>query len=64
MVSITMSARGMAGDHPDERPWRPTNAAGQAARGRPPSPLLGVRYVMAAWWIAFGSCLLQQWACG
>jgi hypothetical protein len=65
MVSITMSARGvpdvMTQDH--QRP-RVDPALGRTARGRPPSPLFGVSTVMAVWWIAFGSALLQQWACG
>lgn len=65
MVSMTMSARGvpdvMAHDH---RPRREDPALGRTARGRPPSPLFGASTVMAVWWIAFGSALLQQWACG
>ena len=65
MVSITMSARGVPDvvteDH--GRVWVDARL-GRTARGRPPSPLLGVNTVMAVWWIAFGSALLQQWACG
>jgi hypothetical protein len=64
MVSLTMSARGVTAGHEavGGRPW--WRGRGETARGRPPSPLLGAGYVMAAWWIAFGSALLQQWACG
>jgi hypothetical protein len=60
MVSLTMSARGVADAGPGDRaPWR---ARQETARGRPPSPLIGVGYVMAVWWIAFGSGVLQRLA--
>ncbi len=65
MVSLTMSARGVAGAEVDDRRGLgATIRLGRTARGRPSSPLLGVHYVVAMWWVAFGSALLQQWACG
>ncbi len=58
MVSLTMSARGVAmGRDEDDGPRR---APAETARGRPPSPLIGVGYVVAVWWVAFGAAVLQR----
>lgn len=35
--------------------------AGDTARGRPPSPYIGARTIVAMQWVVFGSCMLQ-WA--
>jgi len=59
-----MAARGMAAPRPGSaEPWT-VGHLGRTARGRPPSPLIGAGYVWAVQWIALGSALLQQWACG
>lgn len=39
-----------------------SGAAGLTDRGRPP-PVIGMRLVVAMWWVAFGSAALQL-ACG
>lgn len=63
MVSLTMSVRGVGELPPDDRPWR-WRPWSRTARGRPPSPVTGAGYVVAMWWVAFVSAVLQQWACG
>lgn len=39
-----------------------SGATGMTDRGRPP-PVIGMRLVVAMWWVAFGSAALQL-ACG
>lgn len=62
MVSVTMIARPTGAADAAAR-WSP-GPSSETARGRPPSPLIGAGYVWAMQLVAFGSALLQQWACG